>query len=1242
MPSTSPGQVDLDTPTTTTFSHIFPGAPAGSLHAFATFVYRFRRYIAYISGKQLNVLSCPNTLVQAVTFQQDLVAVAADAKSGKLTVASKEQIWVLEPLTEGWSKIWWEKALLLRRDDEEGEDHVRSVSWSSEGEALVGGDKTLTLFSTLPSSRTSSPRTSAIDGETIEDRRPLWSKPVAAPIRQAVFSPSSTLIASCAIYGRLVKIWRRLSFEEGLFDHTYLPHSAPLTHVQWRPLDDSAEARRGSSISRRHEDEPEVLYTIASDAVLRVWRTGSMHDLDILVLYTSVDLVAAIPESPSLSAGGRSSNVPPSRYAVILPSEQFSAALSAAIGLPTGGKVSHSKELLKELISKDFDVIIALDGQGRMSAWGLQSIGHKRRPDTPTTAQPFHITHAEDLQLRVPRDTPALSTAWFEDDRFHLLAHRFANQGDISWWQGSVETFFSPAAPGLERLSRACSWLGKTLPDWSGTNGQPRRIGTTSSTDSTNDDDVLHKILVPPKTGGKKQFTLTISKSGRVSAAGETSASTNALQSEFDSGVAEPPIVAASSEIAALVAKDLRSLTIVDIVGGYVEQEQKLASDVLHVECHTLGARQNFVAVGHRTNVEVFAQGRYELKRQTWKSIRRISLSGMGVTITGLSWKYDGSLAIEAGDSLLIASPNVQNARLDFHDQQFADDSRKETNGMGLCELALLLQQPLPVWHPSVLESLVYYGYASLAASFLTKLAYKLKFWGSGEELDPLLGENFTQLTLEASGTITTLDTDTVNDLKEQLNEKRLPSLSQEDQSSLGRVIDAIAYLRDHIRGLDSNALRYLFVWKLQLVNHQDRHSELNGALNGAPQTNGFHHAESFVPEMSWREISFAYHSTTQQPLLDLLILHHDNKLTWNDARRLGITSWLSDREALVQVFEQLAQTAYRSEQPPDPVNAAIYYLALHKKQTLVALWRIATWHKEQRTTMNFLKKDFSQLDAQTAAKKNAYALMGKRRFHYAAAFFLLADDPSSACNVLAGQCEDVHFAIAVARLYCGDGAPVLVKLLTDRLLPEAEEQGNRWLTSWCRSILWENEGSTESLVEPQDGVRKWHQDDPATLLLYRQLRKGPSKHEYAAVLRSARLLRRMGLSLLALDLVSTWRFTPMAPRTDTVDGVNHRVTNGFHTNLPTRNAEPESPAAQLIEPPSLLDDFTRPIPESSTSKDDQQSREAKAAALLAKIKAKKEGSTSTAPNISENTKKPEPTQFKEPDANSLLDSFGF
>lgn len=1324
--------------------------------------------MAYISGCQLNVLSSPTKLVQAIRFSHDLVAIAADDGSGKLAVADGRNVWILEPISEGWTRLWWETTLNLRRGD--GEDAAQCLSWGNEGEVLVGGRIALSLFSTLSSSRTSS-LPESVGGEDVaaEPRTALWEKRVASPIFQAAFSPSSSIIATRACYDRLVKIWRRLSFEEGLFDHTYLPHPGTVTHLQWRPLDVNAEERRGSGISGRHEDEPEVLYTIANDGILRVWRAGGMHDLDILMLHTTIDMVGAIPQSPTMTANGSQSHASP-RYALIIPSDHFCAALNASIGLPHDGKVSHSKELLKEMVSQEPDVVVAFDGQGRMSAWGLQSVGHKRRPATPAAPQWFHITHSEGLQLRFPPNTPAICGSWFQDDQFHMLSHTLHQGGELAWWSGDVETFFSPSASGYTRISPTVAWNGhassvldlhphsKGMVSWSAdavtlwdsdaNNALKTRASLVAGSKVLAVATMMSKGLVLTITatefavwdqdgskigqtscqvqgigrihvnlpeqrsesgvfvsddassimgwslslsepacgsgqaavslrltslGGQKALEnsafavpvsmpfdpshsciIAMSRYGRLTCVPGSGDTIDEPIAVFETGIADPSLFAATEEFASVVSHDGNDLTIVDLTDGYLEHQQILASRATHLEAFNPKSRHNFLAVGHDTTIDLLAQGRYEHHSAglpVWVMVKSISITGSGLNVSALAWMPKGSLVIAAGNSLLITSADVEPQHLDVETRE-ANDLDSDIH---LAELAMQLKSPLPAWHPSLLSHLIHHGHFGLVSTILAKLSQQLKFWGTGEELHPTLDEPLESIIREPDHSSPWLSDEDVHDLKEQLHEKDLPALSNAEQRRLLHVVEAIDYLREHVKELDRHAQRYLFNWKLQLLYSQDTPTKL-----GLPQTNGTASLPEFVPEIPWREVAFAQHSTTQQALLDILLLHHDNKLTWPIARRLCLTSWLADREALEQVFEQMAQSSYRSESPPDPVNASLYFLALKKKPTLLALWRIATWHKEQRTTTNFLKRDFAQGDAKTAARKNAYALMGKRRFHYSAAFFLLADDPSSAVGVLAGQCEDPQFAIAVARLYCGDGSVVLRKLLEDRVVPQAKAEGNRWLLSWCHNILLEKSSAANVLVEPLDIAvpKTWQQDDPSTLLLYGGLRgNAPSEHEYDAVLRAARILRRMGLWLLALDLVSRWEFLAVSstrsaklphPTANTIANGMRELEISEEETVEAKPSGPPSllddftskPAAPKVEPPSLLDSFTPSETSKPDIQDEKAAREAKAAEMLKKLKAKKDAAA--APTGESEKKKPEPTQFKEPDANSLLDSFGF
>jgi hypothetical protein len=129
---------------------------------------------------------------------------------------------------------------------------------------------------------------------------------------------------------------------------------------------------------------------------------------------------------------------------------------------------------------------------------------------------------------------------------------------------------------------------------------------------------------------------------------------------------------------------------------------------------------------------------------------------------------------------------------------------------------------------------------------------------------------------------------------------------------------------------------------------------------------------------------------------------------------------------------------------------------------------------------LKFLNNDFTQDRWKTAALKNAYALLSKNRYgtsstlryytvlmiEYAAAFFMLADQPKDAISVCLRQMGDWQLAIALAKANEPDSnGPLLKWILTDRVVPMAFEGGHRWLASWAFWTLGRRDLSVRVLI---------------------------------------------------------------------------------------------------------------------------------------------------------------------------------
>lgn len=182
--------------------------------------------------------------------------------------------------------------------------------------------------------------------------------------------------------------------------------------------------------------------------------------------------------------------------------------------------------------------------------------------------------------------------------------------------------------------------------------------------------------------------------------------------------------------------------------------------------------------------------------------------------------------------------------------------------------------------------------------------------------------------------------------------------------------------------------------------------------------------------------------------------------------------------------------------------------------------------------------------------------------------------------------------------------------------------------------------------------------DDPALAVLYKQLRakslqalRGaamiPARVEWDFVIRTAQLYERMGCDILALDLVRSWEFLamPSAPAPQPLSPLPNRNKFPSHSLGGAAQQPPNILDSIEIDPRKLLrrrsslvvadlpspTDVRRALQQAGP---DEQGEDAE--------RGEKDGEKRQKEEKKEEKKKPPPTQFKEPDANSLLDSFGF
>lgn len=234
-----------------------------------------------------------------------------------------------------------------------------------------------------------------------------------------------------------------------------------------------------------------------------------------------------------------------------------------------------------------------------------------------------------------------------------------------------------------------------------------------------------------------------------------------------------------------------------------------------------------------------------------------------------------------------------------------------------------------------------------------------------------------------------------------------LPGLTRMEQMSLMAVADTIATTstdigesRDRSQGgetLDECGLKFLLAVRL--------HTFLTTSLPA-------YRAQLVHQGLSTCHFAWAFHSVAEEELLNMLPAMQRDDPTWSELRAMGVGWWVRNTRILRRCIEKVAKAAFYRKN--DPLDAAIFYLAMKKKAVIWGLYRS---QKDTKMTQ-FFGHNFEDERWRKAALKNAFSLLGKQRFEHSAAFFLLAGCLRDAVEVCLEKLNDIQLALVIARLY--------------------------------------------------------------------------------------------------------------------------------------------------------------------------------------------------------------------------------
>uniref|UniRef100_A0A8C1JRA7 Dmx-like 2 n=1 Tax=Cyprinus carpio TaxID=7962 RepID=A0A8C1JRA7_CYPCA len=248
--------------------------------------------------------------------------------------------------------------------------------------------------------------------------------------------------------------------------------------------------------------------------------------------------------------------------------------------------------------------------------------------------------------------------------------------------------------------------------------------------------------------------------------------------------------------------------------------------------------------------------------------------------------------------------------------------------------------------------------------------------------------------------------------LSSHLMHSSLPGLTPLEQMFLVALADTVATTSAEVAGptdkqytggeaLDECGLRYLLAMRL--------HTCLLTSLPPLYRMQLLHQGVSTC------HFAWAFHSEAEEEMLNMIPAMQRGDPQWSELRAVGVGWWIRNINTLRRIVEKVAKAAFQRHN--DPLDAALFYLAMKKKAVLWGLFR--SQNNEKMT--QFFSHNFSEDRWRKAALKNAFSLLGKQRFEQSAAFFLLAGSLKDAIVVCLEKMEDIQLAMIVARLYEAD-----------------------------------------------------------------------------------------------------------------------------------------------------------------------------------------------------------------------------
>jgi hypothetical protein len=370
-----------------------------------------------------------------------------------------------------------------------------------------------------------------------------------------------------------------------------------------------------------------------------------------------------------------------------------------------------------------------------------------------------------------------------------------------------------------------------------------------------------------------------------------------------DTSVENPSLASGTSiRKAALVNCDQTQLTIWSTKGAALEHQvnyEKSYGRIHDLDWSSTPDGQSMLAVGFSHRIVVMGQLRYDYldSKPAWATLTEFNTLELTNHPIGDSvWLGGGNFVIGAGNQLIILDnklviPDTLQANIRV--------PAKAKAKIDLFGLVSRLNGPLPVYHPQYIAQFILSGKLMLVQKILLRLWKVMKFYNDGDVIDSMLDltlddfaegsdfvtngtgkgvhSSFADFAEEEPETVTE---EVATSLNELLTAREVPALSSREQFLLADAVECVGTVEKHRRSIDENGGRYLLFFRQFALRQSQNMSDSN--------------------LLSWREITWAFHSSSQDIMADLVTRHYHGRLLWEHARECGLFMWMKDLPALV------------------------------------------------------------------------------------------------------------------------------------------------------------------------------------------------------------------------------------------------------------------------------------------------------------------------------------------------------